>query len=132
MSLTINTNVMSLNAQRNLSSSSTSLATSMQRLSSGLRINSAKDDAAGDTHSGLVVSAGEGKLTMTDKDGKNEHTEGEASPNGTRKILSDLGRCAQGDDSRSIDEASDHPENEPDEDNAERACKTEAWGLMGG
>jgi hypothetical protein len=34
----------------------------------------AKDDAAGDTHSGLVVSAGEGKLTMTDKDGKNEHT----------------------------------------------------------
>ena len=33
-----------------------------------------KDDAAGDTHSGLVVSAGEGKLTMTDKDGKNEHT----------------------------------------------------------
>jgi flagellin len=44
---TINTNVMSLNAQRNLSSSSTSLATSMQRLSSGLRVNSAKDDAAG-------------------------------------------------------------------------------------
>lgn len=34
----------------------------------------AKDDAAGDTHSGLVVSAGAGKLTMTDKDGKNEHT----------------------------------------------------------
>jgi len=34
----------------------------------------AKDDAAGDTHSGVVVSAGEGKLTMSDKDGKNEHT----------------------------------------------------------
>ncbi len=47
MSLTINTNVMSLNAQRNLNSSSMSLATSLQRLSSGLRINSAKDDAAG-------------------------------------------------------------------------------------
>jgi flagellin len=43
----INTNVMSLNAQRNLSASSGSLATSMQRLSSGLRVNSAKDDAAG-------------------------------------------------------------------------------------
>ena len=47
MSMTINTNVVSLNAQRNLSTSQMSLATSMQRLSSGLRINSAKDDAAG-------------------------------------------------------------------------------------
>ncbi len=43
----INTNVASLNAQRNLNVSSGSLATSLQRLSSGLRINSAKDDAAG-------------------------------------------------------------------------------------
>ena len=43
----INTNVMSLNAQRNLSGSSEALATSLQRLSSGQRINSAKDDAAG-------------------------------------------------------------------------------------
>ena len=43
----INTNVASLNAQRNLSSSSAGLTTSLQRLSSGLRINSAKDDAAG-------------------------------------------------------------------------------------
>jgi len=43
----INTNMLSLNAQRNLSSSQTSLATALQRLSSGLRINSAKDDAAG-------------------------------------------------------------------------------------
>ena len=47
MAQTINTNVMSLTAQRNLSSSQGSLATSMQRLSSGLRVNSAKDDAAG-------------------------------------------------------------------------------------
>jgi len=47
MSLIINTNISSLNAQRNLSTSQSSLATSMQRLSSGLRINSAKDDAAG-------------------------------------------------------------------------------------
>lgn len=43
----IGTNVLSLNAQRNLNSSGSSLATSLQRLSSGLRINSAKDDAAG-------------------------------------------------------------------------------------
>ena len=47
MAMTINTNVSSLNAQRNLGTSQSSLATSMQRLSSGLRINSAKDDAAG-------------------------------------------------------------------------------------
>ena len=47
MALTINTNVASLNAQRNLSASQTDLNQSMQRLSSGLRINSAKDDAAG-------------------------------------------------------------------------------------
>jgi flagellin len=43
----INTNIASLNAQRNLNASQSSLATSLQRLSSGLRINSAKDDAAG-------------------------------------------------------------------------------------
>ena len=43
----INTNISSLNAQRNTSTSQASLATSMQRLSSGLRVNSAKDDAAG-------------------------------------------------------------------------------------
>lgn len=47
MALTINTNMQSLNAQRNLSTSQSSLSTSMQRLSSGLRVNSAKDDAAG-------------------------------------------------------------------------------------
>ncbi len=47
MAQIINTNTMSLNAQRNLTTSSSSLATSIQRLSSGLRINSAKDDAAG-------------------------------------------------------------------------------------
>jgi flagellin len=44
---TINTNLVSLNAQRNLNSSQASLSVSMQRLSSGLRVNSAKDDAAG-------------------------------------------------------------------------------------
>ncbi|BDD87366.1 flagellin [Desulfofustis limnaeus] len=47
MALTINTNIASLNAQRNLGKSQLALAQSMQRLSSGLRINSAKDDAAG-------------------------------------------------------------------------------------
>jgi flagellin len=53
MALTINTNIMSLNAQRNLSSTQTALSKSMQRLSSGLRINSAADDAAG-----LAISVG--------------------------------------------------------------------------
>ena len=47
MALMINTNAMSLNAQRNLTTSQSSLAQALQRLSSGLRINSAKDDAAG-------------------------------------------------------------------------------------
>ena len=47
MAMSINTNVVSINAQRNLALSGGSLATSMQRLSSGLRVNSAKDDAAG-------------------------------------------------------------------------------------
>jgi len=47
MASVINTNVASLNSQRNLTQSQNSLATSLQRLSSGLRINSAKDDAAG-------------------------------------------------------------------------------------
>jgi flagellin len=47
MASIINTNIGSLNAQRNLGTSQSSLATSIQRLSSGLRINSAKDDAAG-------------------------------------------------------------------------------------
>ncbi|WP_312587313.1 flagellin [Comamonas terrigena] len=47
MAMTINTNVVSINAQRNLGLSGSSLGTAMQRLSSGLRVNSAKDDAAG-------------------------------------------------------------------------------------
>jgi len=47
MALVINTNIMSLNAQRNVSNTNMQLATSLQRLSTGLRINSAKDDAAG-------------------------------------------------------------------------------------
>lgn len=47
MSLSINTNTISANAQRNLGTTTSSLGASMQRLSSGLRVNSAKDDAAG-------------------------------------------------------------------------------------
>ena len=47
MALTINTNIASLNAQRNLGSSQGALETSLRRLSSGLRVNTAKDDAAG-------------------------------------------------------------------------------------
>ncbi|MDO9049696.1 MAG: flagellin FliC, partial [Methylobacter sp.] len=47
MSMIINTNVAALNSQRNLSNTSNSLSTSMERLSSGMRVNSAKDDAAG-------------------------------------------------------------------------------------
>jgi len=47
MSLSINTNISSLTAAKNLANSQKSLATSMQRLTSGLRINSAADDAAG-------------------------------------------------------------------------------------
>ena len=46
MALMINTNIQSMNAQRNLSKTQTDLATSLTRLSSGLRVNSAKDDAA--------------------------------------------------------------------------------------
>lgn len=47
MTAVINTNIASLNTQRNLTASQASLATSLQRLSSGMRVNSAKDDAAG-------------------------------------------------------------------------------------
>jgi len=47
MALSVNTNIMSLTAQRNLTSTQNGLASAMERLSSGLRVNSAKDDAAG-------------------------------------------------------------------------------------
>ncbi|MEK7825854.1 MAG: flagellin [Nitrospirota bacterium] len=56
MSLQINTNIESLNAQRNISRSQGSLSTALQRLSSGLRINSAKDDAAGMAISSRMTS----------------------------------------------------------------------------
>src|SRR4051794_23764541 len=52
----INTNIASLNAQHNLNSSQTGLATALQRISSGMRINSAKDDAAGMAIAGRFTS----------------------------------------------------------------------------
>ena len=65
--LTVNTNVASLNAQRNLSISQASLNQSMQRLSSGLRINSAADDAAG-----LAISQGmNAQVTSLNQDVRN-------------------------------------------------------------
>lgn len=57
MALTVNTNIASLTAQNNLNNSSTSLNLSLQRLSSGLRVNSAKDDAAGLAISQTLTSA---------------------------------------------------------------------------
>ena len=59
----ISTNVMSLNAQRNLNKNSLSLATSVQRLSSGLRVNSARDDAAG-LAVGMTLEASVRSLTV--------------------------------------------------------------------
>jgi flagellin len=56
MASVINSNISSLNAQRNLTTSATALTTSLQRLSSGLRINSAKDDAAGMAISSRMTS----------------------------------------------------------------------------
>ncbi|GGY29628.1 flagellin N-terminal helical domain-containing protein [Paludibacterium paludis] len=57
MAIVVNTNIASLNAQRNLSTSTSSLGLSLQRLSSGLRVNSAKDDAAGLAISQTLQSA---------------------------------------------------------------------------
>ena len=64
MPQTINTNLNSLNAQRNLGTSQSSLAMSMQRLSSGLRVNSAKDDAAGLSFAEIITSNVRGMSTL--------------------------------------------------------------------
>jgi len=71
MALTVNTNVASLNTQRNLSNSSNALSTTMQRLSTGSRINSAKDDAAGLQISNRLTSQinGLGVATKNANDG---------------------------------------------------------------
>ncbi|MGZ8191792.1 MAG: flagellin N-terminal helical domain-containing protein [Methylococcaceae bacterium] len=65
MSSIINTNIASMNSQRNLTQSSTSLSTSMERLSSGLRVNSAKDDAAGLAISNRMTSQIRGMTVAT-------------------------------------------------------------------
>lgn len=65
MALTVNTNVASLNTQRNLISSSQGLDTSLQRLSTGFRINSAKDDAAGLQISNRLTSQINGLVVAT-------------------------------------------------------------------
>lgn len=66
----INTNVPSLNAQRNLSGTGSALAVSLQRLSSGLRINSAKDDAAGlaisERFSAQIIGSNQAKRNAND------------------------------------------------------------------
>ncbi len=62
MAQIINTNIASLNAQRNLNSSQMSLATSLERLSSGLRLNSAKDDSAGMAISSRMTSQVRGNI----------------------------------------------------------------------
>ena len=65
MAAVINTNIASLNSQRNLSTSQSALTTSLQRLSSGLRINSAKDDAAGLSISDRMTSQINGMTQAT-------------------------------------------------------------------
>jgi flagellin len=60
MAQVINTNTYSLNAQRNLNKNSLGLATALERLSSGLRVNSAKDDAAGLAIAGKMEADGRG------------------------------------------------------------------------
>ena len=71
MALTVNTNVASLNTQKNLNKASDALSTTMQRLSSGLKINSAKDDAAGLQISNRLTSQinGLGVATKNANDG---------------------------------------------------------------
>jgi flagellin len=65
MASVINTNIASLNSQRNLSTSQSALSTSLQRLSSGMRINSAKDDAAGLSISDRMTSQINGMTQAT-------------------------------------------------------------------
>jgi flagellin len=97
MSLTINTNIMSLNAQRNLSTTQNALSKSMQRLSSGLRINSAADDAAG-----LAISVGMdaqvkslNQAVRNANDGVSLAQTAEGSLNETTNILTRMRELAQ-------------------------------------
>lgn len=97
MALTINTNIMSLNAQRNLSTTQNALSKSMERLSSGLRINSAADDAAG-----LAISVGMAaqvksmnQAVRNANDGVSLAQTAEGSLNETTNILTRMRELAQ-------------------------------------
>jgi flagellin len=97
MALTINTNIMSLNAQRNLSTTQNALSKSMERLSSGLRINSAADDAAG-----LAISVGMdarvksmNQAVRNANDGVSLAQTAEGSLNETTNILTRMRELAQ-------------------------------------
>ena len=99
MAMTINTNVQSLNAQRNLSTSQNSLNTSLQRLSSGLRINSAKDDAAGLAISQRMTSQinGLGQASRNANDGISLAQTGEGALSSAGDILQRVRTLAQDD-----------------------------------
>jgi flagellin len=97
MALTINTNIMSLNAQRNLSTTQNALSKSLSRLSSGLRINSAADDAAG-----LAISVGMdaqvrsmNQAVRNANDGVSLAQTAEGSLNETTNILTRMRELAQ-------------------------------------
>ena len=89
MAITVNTNVSSLNAQRNLTRSGEGLATSMERLASGMRINSAKDDAAGLQISNRLTSQinGLGVAQRNANDGISMAQTAEGALNETTTIL---------------------------------------------
>jgi flagellin len=99
MASTINTNVASLTAQRNLASSQASLNTSMQRLSSGLRINSAKDDAAGLAISDRMTSQIRGlkrirELAVQSANGTNSSSDRAALQQEVAQLKAEIARVA--------------------------------------
>lgn len=111
MALTVNSNVASLNAQHNLLKSQSSLNTSMERLSSGLRINSAKDDAAGLAISDRMTAQinGMNQAARNANDGISLAQTAEGAMNETTNILQrmrELSVQAANDTNTSIDRAS--------------------------
>lgn len=108
MAIVINTNVASLNAQRNLSTSQGALNRSMQRLSSGLRINSAKDDAAGLGISDRMTSQirGLNQATRNANDGISLAQTAEGALNETTNLLQRMREISvqAGNDTNSADD----------------------------
>ncbi len=96
MSLFINSNILSLNAQRKLNSSQSAMETSMRRLSSGLRINSAKDDAAGMAISSRMTSQIRGldQARRNANDGVSMLQTGEGALTGAAEMLQRLRELA--------------------------------------